>query len=205
MTQTQHRVTVIGAGILGAAAAVELASRGHRVAVLDDPAGSPAASDAAFGWLTRAGSAAAGPGREIPELASALRDTRALLARLDRAPEVAWCGAASWAETPEQTRAFVAGSGGDAELLDPAGRARALPGLRLAPEAIAWAPNEAALDAWATRRALLGHAVRSGAVLRNDRVTGIEALPGGGFRATTASGEQLDSERIVLACGVGIP
>lgn len=197
-------VTVVGAGILGAAAAVELQTVGHRVLILDDPEGAPAVSDLAFGWLNRAGSAAAGPGRQLPELARAFADTRTLLTRLPRPPHVSWTGALSWGETEADTRAFL-DSVGDAARALSGGELRArIPGAVRTPALAAWAPNEASLDAAAFRQALLGGAIARGAELRSGRVDRVRPDGAGGF-LVTAGADEWATARVLLACGASIP
>ena len=200
-----HSVVVVGAGILGAAVAFELAARGHRVTVIDEQAEAPSASDAAFGWVTRAGSAAAGPARSIPELDRALADTRALLGRLDPSPWASWSGAASWAETAQETRARIAQSRSGMQLMPSGARSLTLPGLRSQASPIAWAADEAILDAAQYRSAMLDQAVALGATLRPGRVLRVTPLPLNSYRVREESGAAVECDSLVLACGAGIP
>ncbi|GAA4404421.1 NAD(P)/FAD-dependent oxidoreductase [Tsukamurella soli] len=206
-------VVIVGAGIVGAAAALELARSGRSVVVLErfEPIG--AGSRATAGNLHIQGLHARRPGQDTPV------DTARLLPMQRVASDLwnAWdatvpglglvrCGGYSVAETQEQAQLLTDKSIREADagipttvLSGKAARAR-MPLLGPTVEAATWCEWDGFADPVAAGTALLDQATREGVELRAHRpVTGLEH-DGSRWLVETETGATR-AESVVLACG----
>ncbi len=205
-------VIVIGAGIVGAAAARALATAGLKPLLLSRGRGIGEATPAAAGML--APQIEAEPGDQLLDLALAARERHAALAveLADAGFDVGWAGdgivrvALERAEAGRlQARVTSQRSRGlAAEWWDAAELARRVPGL--APEAVGalFAPHDGHLDNVALADALIRDGVRQGVMLE---FTAARALLLDGARVAgvrTAAGVRR-APRVVLAAGAWSP
>ncbi len=189
---------VVGAGIVGAACAAELARDGLRVLVLD--AGFPG------GATTAAGMGHIVVMDDSPAQLALTRYSRALLTdvarELPRACELDWCGTlwlaeeeAELAAMAEKARVFAA-AGVATELLDARALADAEPNLRPGLAGALRVPGDAVVYPPAVARWLLAGAAERGARVRTGaRVLRLE--PG----VVVLEGERLEAELVVNAAG----
>ncbi|MEU5993471.1 FAD-dependent oxidoreductase [Spirillospora sp. NPDC047418] len=188
------RVVVLGAGMVGAACARELALAGFEVAVVDR--GGPAAATTAHGE----GNVLVSDKPPGPELELALLSRRLwprILAALPDARAVEWepkggIVVATTGGSADALRAFAASqraAGVAAEDLDAAALAAAEPHLTRDCAAAVHYPGDAQVQPAGAATALLADAVRAGAVLRCGReVTGAVARGGRITGVRTAEG-----------------
>jgi glycine/D-amino acid oxidase-like deaminating enzyme len=202
------RVIVIGAGLLGSSAAMELAVRGAEVTVVEAGRPGGGTSGSSFAWLNA-------QDKEPDWYFQLNLDGIAAYDRLRRdLGSDGWFHgggdlAIGWgAEAPEvrakAERHRAAGyrvelrERGDLDQLEPAIR---LPG-DAADVALAWYPDEAWIDAHALVGAMLDRAVRRGATVRpGTAVARVEADAGAGPGVVLGSGERLEADQVVVAAG----
>ncbi len=193
---------VVGAGVVGAACARELARDGLRVLVLD-------------AGFAGGGSTAAGMGHIVvmddsPAQLALTRYSRELLTdiarELPRACELDWCGTLWLAEDETQIGAMAekarvyATAGVATELMDERALAEAEPMLRPGLAGALRVVGDAVLYAPAFARWLLAGALERGARVRTGaRVQRLD--PG----AVVVDGERLEAELVVNAAGTGAP
>ncbi|MEK6216318.1 MAG: FAD-binding oxidoreductase, partial [Boseongicola sp.] len=200
----QH-IIVVGAGIIGAALASQLARDGARISILEksgERGGNATARS--WAWLN------ASWGNAEPYFH--LR--QASLAEWRRvADEVAglspiWCGSLSW-DLPEpelrQSVPILSGWGYNAELVD-AGKARQLePSLRTPPEVSCHAPDEGAIEPVVATNAMLRDAKAHGATISYN--TNVVRLVHSGGKVTGVvlhDGSKISADEVVLASGTGV-
>lgn len=205
------RVVVIGAGVMGCAAALELSRRGVRdIIVLERAVPGAEASSAAAGML-----AAQVESKDDVERALFVRareEYAAWAAELWEATGVdvghRRTGSLALATTPEELEGLRARVDADrlfglrAELLDPVG-ARAVE-RELAPEiaGAAWFPDEAQVDPPQLLRALVAAIARAGVIVRSGTtVASIASEHGQCVGVTLDSREVLRADAVVLAAG----
>jgi glycine oxidase len=156
-------VVVVGAGIAGAAVALELVERGVAVNVIDAERPGGAATGASAGMLAPQYESA---GRTplfdlLLEARASFAGFAAWVDRLSgRRTRVRWDGMLVANETLEEHRAAEAAvawqrqAGQEAELLDVAGATRLQPGLGTRAESFVWLPTEGQVDSQALARAI---------------------------------------------------
>ncbi|MFC7328298.1 NAD(P)/FAD-dependent oxidoreductase [Marinactinospora rubrisoli] len=201
---TPEHITVLGAGILGAAAAHHLSRRGARVSVIDAQTAGDRATTASFACVN--GSAKSEPAlaalndrgvAEYHHVAAALGDAA-----------VRFTGQHFVATDAESLRvaelrvhaARARGYGG--ELLDGAALREREPRMRLdtVPLAVAWFDA----DGWADPDAIRRHFL-TGLQVRQRRATSIVPTSSGRLRVEFADGDSTDTDRVVNATGAGAP
>ncbi|CAM2339431.1 NAD(P)/FAD-dependent oxidoreductase [Burkholderia vietnamiensis] len=195
MSGTTTDVVVIGAGIVGAACAHELAQRGLRVLVVDDASGG--ATGAGMGHLVAMDDNAA-------ELALSHYSIGLWRALADQMPQgcayrncgTLWLAAdAHEMDLARAKQATLAAHGVAGELIDAATLARLEPMLRAGLGGALKIPGDAILYAPVAASWLLQRA--PGVALRRDRAVAVD-----GASVTLASGDTLRAQRVVVANGV---
>lgn len=194
-----EKITIIGAGLIGAALAFQLARRGRDVTVVE--AGLPAAmaSGRSFGWINASFSLSeAHFALRFAGMAAHERLARALPG-LHRAGGCLW-----WEEAGEAlvaTAARLEAAGYPLERLGRAAIARREPALTAPPEEALFFPTEGWVDAAALSRSLLAASgarvlsgVRGHLRVAGGRVTGVETPYGA-----------LAADQVVIAAGLGAP
>ncbi|MBR28185.1 MAG: hypothetical protein CML46_14775 [Rhodobacteraceae bacterium] len=195
-------VLIVGAGIAGAALALELARRGARVRLVEAAAG-PAAgcTGAAFGWLNMLMAPASADAAMLTERRAALADWRRLDRSLRGATGLQELPALTWAARPAETRALARRAG--ARLLTRPAIAARFPQLRRPPALAALEPRSAVVDPERAVRALLTAARAAGACitfgLRAERLV-IEA---GRVRGIETEAGPIRADRVTLCAGAG--
>lgn len=194
-----EKIIVIGAGLIGASLAYELARKGREVTVIeaDLPAGQ--ASGRSFGWINASFS--------LSEAHFALRVAgMAAHRRLAQALPGLHCasGCLWWEETGaafEATAARLAEAGYPLTRLSRAEVLAREPALKRAPEAALMFPTEAWVDAAALTRALLA---ASGARVLSGVAAHI-AMTGGRVRGVDTPLGPIAADQVVIAAGLGAP
>jgi sarcosine oxidase subunit beta len=180
MTALATDVVVIGAGILGAAAAFHLARAGHRVMVLDRGAPNREGSGTTAGNLHVQAVHTKRPGQLVPldsrrflPLQKASSDRWSLVpAELDADIELTRTGGLTVAETEEQRDELTTKSGWEldagvpTELLDGAAAREAMPELGPTVIAATWCPSDGYANPLLVTPAYLAAAQRHGAEVR---------------------------------------
>ncbi|MEV4290618.1 FAD-binding oxidoreductase [Nonomuraea bangladeshensis] len=198
---TTADVVIIGAGVLGAAAASRLARDGHRVVVLERGAPGREGSGTTAGNLHVQAVHTRRPGQAVPldsarftPLQRAASDLwQDVEDDLDASVELRRSGGFTVAETPAQVRelhdkqAWENAAGITTEILDGDAARAALPQLGPSVAAATWCPLDGYANPLKVTPAYLGDAVRHGAeVVPFAPVTGV-ARDGGGWRVTAGS------------------
>ncbi len=192
-------VIIVGAGIIGAATALQLARAGHRVTVVSG--GAPDATSAAFGWIN----ASFYLDDDHHHLrAAGIQAWHRVLKHV--AAPVTWQGCLCWdmpdaamEETYARLRSFdypvALLSGPDVSAREPA--------LKTAPQRALFFPSEGAASSGDLARAFLAAAQQAGArVISNVAVTGIEMRNGRGVGVVTAQG-LMAADQVIIAAGTG--
>ncbi|WP_091028677.1 NAD(P)/FAD-dependent oxidoreductase [Microbacterium oxydans] len=198
----RDRIIVIGAGVIGASVAHHLARAGHDVIVLDSRTPGAGVTAASFAWVGMAKSPAdayAGSVRQRarPEFDRVLTE---LTAPIGLRP----FGAVTWEESEDLTRAFVAdhqAAGHRMELLTAREVLMREPGLRDAPDVVAYAPDDVGIDPVAYTRALLQSAQEHGAEVRTGTTVLRVLSDGGGVRGVLTDRGELEAKSVVVAAG----
>ncbi|MEM9579231.1 MAG: FAD-binding oxidoreductase [Pseudomonadota bacterium] len=197
MSIAKRKILVIGAGVIGAAAAFELAARGAQVQMID--AGRARATDASFGWINASFF-------QTPEYlalrVAGIEAYRRLAGRLPELP-VSWCGSLAWefgGTELEAQYAALSAAGHPCRLLTGDEIAPLEPDLGTVPERAIHFTSEAAAEPSALARTLLK---ASGAqLLSGVQVTGFcqsdEQVTG----VTTNAG-RFDADCVIVAAGTG--
>ncbi|EJO52659.1 FAD dependent oxidoreductase [Burkholderia multivorans ATCC BAA-247] len=190
MSEAATDVVVIGAGIVGAACAHELAQRGLRVIVVDDASGG--ATGAGMGHLVAMDDNAA----ELALSHYSIELWRALSGDMPDGCAYRNCGTlwlaadAHEMDLARAKQATLAAHGVAGELLDAAALARLEPMLRPGLGGALKIPGDGILYAPVTANWLLQRG--PGIVLRRDRAVGVD-----GARVTLASGDVLRAQHVV--------
>ena len=195
---------VVGAGVMGSAVALELATRGVAVTVLDSrPAPATAlrgavvcedATSGSWAWLN-----ANGKDAKSPEYGGLTRTSLAMWRRQEPYAGLAtWCGALLYADGEPQT----AGGAYAVDELTAEEAAAREPGLKSKEGRWHLYPDEGRADPAATVATLQKAAEAAGATFRwGATVDGL--LPGG--EGVRVDGADVHADAVVLAAGVGIP
>ncbi|TDD30372.1 FAD-binding oxidoreductase [Actinomadura sp. KC06] len=205
---------VIGAGVLGAAAAFHLARAGHRVIVLDRGAPGREGSGTTAGNLHVQAVHTRRPGQKVPlDSARFLPLQRAASDRwesvedeLDASVELRRSGGFTIAETPEQRAELIAKhaweerAGIATEVLDGDGARAALPLLGPTVTAATWCPLDGYANPLLTTPAYLSAAVRHGAEVHPFCPVQTVERSGSGWRVT-AGDLRIDAARVVDVAG----
>ncbi|MBT2496792.1 FAD-binding oxidoreductase [Microbacterium sp. ISL-59] len=200
---TEHdRIIVVGAGVIGASVAHHLARTGHDVIVLDRGAPGAGVTAASFAWVGMAKSPAAAYAGSLRQRARPEFDR--VLTELTAPIGLRPFGAATWEESDALTRAFVSdhqAAGHRMELLTAREALMREPGLRAAPDVVAYAPGDVGVDPVAYTRALLQSAQEHGAEVRTG--TTVVRLLGDdrGVRGVLTDHGELVAKSVVVAAG----
>lgn len=197
--RVMEKIIIIGAGIIGASLAFELARQGRSVTVVEAGLPAQAASGRSFGWINASFA--------LSEAHFALRVAgMAAHERLSRAlPGLHRCsGCLWWEETGPAFDATARRLESAGYPLQRLGRAQVLacePALQHPPDEALFFPTEAWVDAAALTRAMLAGSgarvltgVKAGLTTKGGRVTGV----------STAFGP-IEADQVVIAAGLGAP
>lgn len=194
VVRLKKRIVVVGAGITGASIAWHLAQLEYDIVIIEQNEPASGATGSAFGWLTGAVS------DDAPDVflrRAALADWHRLEEQI-QGLQINWCGSLKYDAIPQACLP-------DEHLLHRAEIASLEPALIVPPSAARYAAKDGAVDANQATRILLSEACAKGAVLQNHMtVTGICMTKGKVTGVMTSQGK-LDADRVVLACGTGIP
>lgn len=200
---TGTQVCVVGAGVIGAAAAFEIARRGMRVVLVDRSDAGLEASAANAGTLAVQNK----PLASIPAAMRAVADWEGLSTRLGFDIEYERRGGYRVAHTEEDLARLEDAAraqrerGAPVEMVGARELARQAPYLDPSIRAASYCAHDGMANPLAVFRAFLGAAVRAGADLRTRRaVTGIEVLGDHDFNVRTVAGD-LRCEWVVAAAG----
>jgi glycine/D-amino acid oxidase-like deaminating enzyme len=193
-------VVVVGAGIVGAAVAYELALAGAAVTLVDKALPASGVTGDSFAWI-------GGPsGADVPDGSSPLRrGALAAYLRLQRqvpGVQVRWTGSLAWDEHgPTEDRAL----GPDEHLLDAAQVGRLEPNLAVPPARALYKDSDGALDPIAVTDALVAAARAHGArLIVGAAVTALRTQDGRVSGAQTSHGF-LAADTVVVTAGVDAP
>lgn len=194
------KTVIIGAGIIGAAAAFRLARAGADVRVID--AGLGRATDASFGWIN--GSFYLDPHHHRLRV-EGMAAWHRLTSELDL--PVNWCGCLCWetqgAELEAQRDALFA-LGYTTDLLDRAALAGLEPALAQLPDQALRFAQEGAAESGAAADALLRGALDLGAeVLRGVGAERLLTTSAGQLRGLLTSAGTIAADRVLIAAGTG--
>ena len=200
------RVGVVGAGILGAAIALELAERGAAVTLLDAVAPAAGATRNSYAWLN----ACVGDARYRDLRLASLARWRELDARYGLG--IRWGGYLQWATDPtntslvDDTDRWLAGSSAPARRLRPGDLSALAP--YLTPGDVAAAvlvPSDGHLDPVAVTERLVALCRSRGVDVRYpESVRGIE-FQSGRLRKVATNRDHLRLDRLVIAAGTATP
>ena len=200
---SEAEVCVVGAGVIGAAAAFEIASRGMRVALMDRADAGLQASAANAGTLAVQNK----PLAAIPAALRAVEDWEGLSARLGFDIEYERRGGYRVAHTEEEVGRLEEGAraqrehGAPVEMIGGAALASRAPYLDPKVRAASYCAYDGMANPLAAFRAFLGAALRAGVELHAHRpVTGIEVLADHDFLVRTPRGD-LRCQWVVAAAG----
>jgi len=196
---------VVGAGVMGSAVALELATRGVAVTVLDSrPAPATAlqgavvcedATSGSWAWLN-----ANGKDAKSPEYGGLTRTSLAMWRRQEPYAGLAtWCGALLYADGEPQT----AGGAYAVDVLNADEAAARELGLQTKEGRWHWYPDEGRADPFVTVATLQKAAEAAGATFRWGAT--VEGLLPGGEGVRIVDGAEIHADVAILAAGVGIP
>jgi glycine/D-amino acid oxidase-like deaminating enzyme len=192
------KTVVIGAGIVGASIAHQLARAGADVIVIDGGSG---ATDCSFGWINASFYLDAAHYRLREEGIAAWR-------RLGDVPGLAWQGAVSWefdADGLERQAAELESYGYPVERLGPNALRDRVPGLAATPEMALAFPSEGSVEPSMAAGALLRRAEDTGArAMAGSRAEAI-LEHGGRVRGVRTTWGDVPAEAVVVAAGTGAP
>ena len=201
----QHRIIVIGAGIVGVSIAHRLSGNGARVTLVEArEAPGLGVTAASFGWITCAAGDDSVPEPDYRRRLQAIED----YARLDRDFGGRLCapcrGAIVWGATEDETRGHAQGHeerGSVVRLIGAAEIAEFEPMIAEPPALAARFPRERALDV-AHACILLARAAREAGAetLFGETVLGLETT-GGRVSGVRLSGGSLAADRVIVAAG----
>jgi sarcosine oxidase len=194
---------VVGAGLAGAATAWQLASRGHDVTILERTA--PASHDGSSHGSARIFRYAY-PDEFYTRM---VIESKALWDDLDRASGlelISPFGAVDYGSErqPEFLARVLADAGVEHELLTAAEARSRWPQMAF-DTSVLWHPGAGVLDAETSVHAMVTQALQHGARLSTGwDVTGV-AKTSGGYRLTSATGEELTAGNVVISAGGWLP
>ena len=196
---------VIGAGLAGAAAAYSLTARGEDVTVLErhTPAndrGSSHGSARIFRY--------AYPDRLYTELVVRARELWDDLEAKSGIELITRTGALDFgdAQHTDLLAEIFEAVGVEYEVLDPARASERWPQFVFDTDVL-WHPDAGVIDAESTVTTMLDQAVDTGRarILTDWTVTEVARQSAGGFRATSAKGDSVEGDHVIVAAGGGLP
>lgn len=199
----KQRIAVVGAGIVGAAIAWQLACRGAAVTLIDAARPAAGSTGRAFAWIV-AGHGLPAPYRRLRH--QAVEAWRRVEPALGGDFRVDWCGALTWSADPAETERFArehGEAGDDLRLVERAEIARMEPAMIDPPDLAAFAPGEGAIDPLAATEAFVEGARAAGATLRFDSPVAALETKGGRLTALRLGSDRLEVDAVVLAAGTG--
>ncbi|MGE0725687.1 MAG: NAD(P)/FAD-dependent oxidoreductase [Alphaproteobacteria bacterium] len=198
------KIVVVGAGIVGAAVAWNLARAGAGVTIVADDRSSGPATRASLAWIN----ASWGNREDYFRLRlQSMAEWRRLAEALPSLP-LTWCGGLLWDLPADRLAAFAAehtSRGYDLRLVDGASAQRIEPALAQPPPLAVHAPSEGAVEPEAAASLLVDDACARGAsIMRETRVNRIVRRSGRAIGVDTDGGP-VDGDAVVVAAGAGAP
>lgn len=201
MPNARPQTLIIGAGVIGAAIAFQLARRGHAVTILDAAGIGAGASGRSFGWINASFHLSEAHYRLRAEGMAA---HRRLAGTLPDCP-TRWPGCLAFDQRAvelDAEGARLAALGYRVERLTAAQVARRVPALAPVPDGALFFPDEGAVDAADLARRLI--AASGGRLLRGLAATALARTDGRVTGVVTAQG-LLPADHVVVAAGGGAP
>lgn len=201
MNVSGAKVVVIGAGIVGAGIAFQLAFRGARVTLVDKERPASGVTGKAFAWLNASYGVAT---ENVLLRQQALAEYHRLQGQLNNKLKVNWCGALTWSDRSVVTERFIqdhSAVGSDVRRVDAAGIRKLEPGLLDVPDCAAYSAGEGAVDPAEVTDILVQAALEYGAdLIAPCVVSGFESR-GSRVVAVRCGKDRLDADVVVLAAG----
>jgi glycine/D-amino acid oxidase-like deaminating enzyme len=197
------RVVVVGAGIVGAAVAYQVARAGAEVVLLDKALPASGVTADSFAWIGGPGGADA-PDASTPLRRRVRQDYRRLEEQVPGV-RVRWRGAVTWGENQPAEGARL---GPDERVLDSAQVRHLEPHLRASPVRALHRRSHGAVDPVAVTQALVRASQDHGAqVMAHSAVSALTVHDGRvvGVRASTGSVPADTADTVVVAAGVDAP
>ncbi|WP_433064669.1 NAD(P)/FAD-dependent oxidoreductase [Dactylosporangium sp. CS-033363] len=188
----RSRITVVGAGIVGASIAYHAARAGAAVTLIDADRPGAGVTANSFAWI---GASGVRKGAAAALRSSAIEEYHRLETELPNLP-VTWSGSLTWG-LPDA--APEAGPG--QEIVDAATVARLEPNVRQPPEWAIWAPGDGAVDPVGVTERLVEGARAHGAEVHSN--TPVTAIPRDGTTVVLAAG--VATAALAAKLGVHIP
>jgi glycine/D-amino acid oxidase-like deaminating enzyme len=209
MARGEHRIVVVGAGIMGASIAWHLARMGARVTVIEKRS-EPASGVTrwSYGWVGTAGSLPSADASYFALEMEAVAEFTRLRSQLGSLP-IAARGALVWLDTEEETSTLISeqqAAGVRMEALSSAQVAEREPRLAAPPALAAWALDDFAVEPIDLTLQLLAGAEAAGAeVVCKTTVDAIETR-GGRVVGVRTGEDRISADTVVLACaGSALP
>lgn len=198
------RVLIVGAGVIGAAIALNATRRGLTAVVVDAVGPAAAASGASFGWINASFHL---DDAHFQLRRESLEAYRRLSERTPALP-VDWCGCL-YADPDRavlaRLEATLAAQDYPVERLGRAGVIDRIPALAAPPDEALFFADEAATDAAALTSALLEAAIDAGATLLRGVAADAVIERGGAVRGVATAMGPIEADAVVVASGVGAP
>lgn len=189
MAITYANTVIVGAGIVGAAIAYNLAKNGDRPVILDKDGPAAGITGASFGWLNAYN---AGDREYFDFRRRSMAEYRLLLEEAGLGFDINWNGSLVWLDENTESNGLVErlqGWGYPVEIVDEDRAGQLEPGLAARPSRAFYAAEEGSVDPGSATRSLMEAAIRMGAEpgfpcrvtginIRDSRVTGVETDQG---------------------------
>ena len=197
------KIVVVGAGIIGASIAYNLARRGAAVTVIDGGHGVQVATARSFAWIN----AWSGASEAYARLRHhSMQEYRRLQNDLNGALPLKWSGTLVWKPLQEDTERRArdqAAAGYDVRLVGPNEIASIEPDLQNPPPLAAHAAGEGSVEPEQTMQLLLEAARDHGAQLIQPAKAERLVLEGGTVTGVMVAGEVIEADCVILAAGTG--
>ncbi|MEX2525061.1 MAG: FAD-dependent oxidoreductase [Gammaproteobacteria bacterium] len=189
MTITDTNTVIVGAGIIGAVVAYNLAKNGDRPVLIDKDGPAAGITGASFGWLNAYN---AGDRAYFDFRRRSMAEYKSLVEELDSSIDINWNGSLVWLDGDTESNGLVERLqvwGYPVEIVDENRAGQLEPGLATRPSRAFYAAEEGSVDPVSATRSLMDAAIRLGAEfrfpsrvtginIRNSRVTGVETDKG---------------------------
>jgi len=196
-------VAVIGAGLIGAATAYFLTSKGARVTVLEKGAIAGGATGRSFGWINANFA-------ETPDYfalrVAGIEAYQRLPASITSAADLQWKGSLWWEEEGDaltQHSTYLSSLGYDHKVLGSPEIHTMVPSLQTVPQNAIWANTEASVDTAALTHALLDAACAQGAIVWDGcAATGMRKTASNKITGLRTDRGDIECEHVILTAGV---